>query len=304
LDASDTLLVPSRSVGSIVAGATDAGSTDVTIPGGTVPGTYYIIAKADAGTVVDETSETNNTKAKTIKIGPDLIVYSMGVPSTAAAGAVIAVNDTTKNIGAGTAAASTTSFYLSSNGTWDASDTLLVPSRSVSPIEEGLSDFGSTLVTIPGGTATGTYYIIAKADAGTVVDETDETNNTLAKAIKIGPDLIVYSMGVPSTAAAGAVITVNDTTKNIGSGTAGASTTSFYLSSNGTWDASDTLLVPSRSVDSIEEGLSDFGSTDVTIPGDTAAGTYYIIAKADAATVVPESDETNNTKAKTITITP
>jgi hypothetical protein len=43
-------------------------------------------------------------------------------------------------------------------------------------------------VTIPAGTATGTYFIIAKADADNAVVETAETNNTkYSSAIKIEP---------------------------------------------------------------------------------------------------------------------
>ncbi len=45
---------------------------------------------------------------------------------------------------------------------------------------------GSTSVAIPAGTGTGTFYIIAKADADGVIPELSEINNTKSKSIKIG----------------------------------------------------------------------------------------------------------------------
>ncbi len=77
--------------------------------------------------------------------------------------------------------------------------------------------------------------MIAQADGASEVLETTETNNTkVSAAIKVGPDLIVSAMSAPASAAAGGTISVTDTTKNQGAGTAGASSTGFYLSANTT----------------------------------------------------------------------
>ena len=94
---------------------------------------------------------------------------------------------------------------------------------------------------------------------------------------------------------------MKDTTKNIGTGTAGASTTKLYLSTNTTWDAGDTYL-GSRAVPMLAAGASSAGSTSVTIPSSIATGTYYIIALTDDGNAVVESNETNNKKTKKITI--
>ena len=51
----------------------------------------------------------------------------------------------------------------------------------------GASSAGSTSVTIPSAIATGAYYIIALADDGNVVTESNETNNKKTKAIIINP---------------------------------------------------------------------------------------------------------------------
>jgi len=67
LDASDILL-GSRDLPSLAAGASSSGSTSVMIPQGTAVRTWYIIAKADGEGIVTETSEANNTYARTFKV--------------------------------------------------------------------------------------------------------------------------------------------------------------------------------------------------------------------------------------------
>jgi subtilase family serine protease len=68
LDAGDTAL-GFRSVPALQPGGSNKGSVNVTIPAATAPGTYYVIAKADAYGVVAETNENNNTNTHPIVIG-------------------------------------------------------------------------------------------------------------------------------------------------------------------------------------------------------------------------------------------
>jgi len=178
------ILLGSRSIPALAGGVSSSGSTSVTIPAGTAPKTWYIIAKADGEGVLPETSESNNTFSKTIYIGPDLTVTALSAPATAVAGQTISVSDSTKNGGAEGVPATTTEFYVSANSILDASD-ILLGSRSVPALGAGATSSGTTAVAIPAGTAPGTWYIIAKADAGGVVAETWETNNTLSRSIKI-----------------------------------------------------------------------------------------------------------------------
>ncbi|MBI4462341.1 MAG: hypothetical protein HY653_05495, partial [Acidobacteria bacterium] len=103
-------------------------------------------------------------------------------------------------------------------------------------------------------------------------------------------------------AGAGMSITVTDTTRNQGGGTADASTTRIYLSINTLLDANDVPL-GGRAVPALAPGVSSSASTTLTIPAGTAAGTYYLIAKADGDNVVAETQETNNTYVATILVT-
>jgi subtilase family serine protease len=255
------------------------------IPSAVATGSYYLIAKADADDTATETVESDNTATFAVKIGSDLSIPAITLATRAAAGSAIVVTDTTSNQGGGDAPPSVTAFYLSTSGTGTMGDVLLDGNRAVPLLVAGTSSVGSTTVTIPSGTVSGIFYIIAKADDGNAVSETNETNNSRSRSITIGPDLTFTSLSLsPTSLPAGANLTVSDTVRNQGAGIAAASTTRFYLST----------LMPSRAVPQLADGASSSGSTSVNIPSNTAPGLYYVIAQADSDGVVAESSETNN----------
>jgi subtilase family serine protease len=210
------------------------------------------------------------------------------------------VNDTVKNQGSGTAGPSTTSFYLSTNFSLDSTDTYL-GSRNVPALGAGLTNSGSTTLTIPAGTDLGTYYILVSADDTNAVLECAETNNVSYGVTKVGPDLTVSGLTAPISAVAGGLISVTDTVKNAGGGSAGGSTTRIYLSTNFNFDASAKPLAD-RTVLAVAPNATNAGTLSVTIPPGTAPGLYYIIAVSDADGAVPETSETNNTRSLTIKI--
>ena len=294
VDATDEVL-GSRPVPLLTPGATDSSTTALTVPATASVGTYYVIAQSDADGALAEAVENNNHKATAaIKVGADLIVTGLTVPANAAAGATISVTETTKNQGAGDAAESATGFYLSTDNALSANDDFL-GSR---PVGELAPNGTSTLVTtlqIPGNKLPGSYYVIVTADWNNVVAETSETNNKASKVIRIGGDLVVTALSAPTAAAANSVITLTDTVKNQGLATVAASVTGFYLSTNATFDESDRFL-GNRAVGSLAPSATDSASTQVTIPPETPAGGYYLLAVADVNNTVVESLENNNTK--------
>ena len=291
LDAGDTAL-GSRSVPALAPGAASTGVTVVVVPASTASGTYYLIAAADADNAVPEVNEFNNVTWSTLKVGPDLVIASASVSGTPSPGTAITVNDTTKNQGASASVASTTRFSLSSDTSADASDVVL-GSRAVPALSAGASSSGATTVTIPSSTPTGTYYLLVQADGLGTNDETNESNNVSSVLVRIGPDLVV-SVSAPATGSPGGAMGVTDTVRNQGTAAAGASTTRFYLSADLQLDGTDPLL-GSRSVPGLGVGASSAGTTTVTLPPGLSTGTYYVIAQADGAGVVPETVETNNT---------
>lgn len=299
LDGTDTLLT-SRSVSALNPGAVESATTTVAIPGSTAAGTYYIVAKADGPGAVPETQEANNARfSSAIRIGPDLVESSI-IPTIAGAGFPITVSDTVKNQGSGAAGPSTTAFYLSTNFMLDSGDKFL-GSRSIPTLGAGATNASTTTVTIPADTEVGMYFILVSADDSHAVLESAETNNVSYGTTRVGPDLIEFALTAPGSAVAGAIISVTDTVKNAGGGSAGASTTRFYFSSNFTFDASDQEI-GNRPAAALGPNATNAGSVSVTIPPGTAAGLYYIIAVSDADNAVAETAETNNTRALAIRI--
>jgi subtilase family serine protease len=301
-DAADTP-IGSRDVPGLAAGAlSTAPSTTLTIPTDTPTGTYYVLAKADSASAVTETSETNNVKADQIKIGPDLMVSALSVPTSAGQGMTIAVTDTTKNNGAGTAGASVTRFFLSPNTSFSETDTPL-ETRPVGALAAGVSSVATTNVTIPGSLQTGSYYLIAVADVTDAVPETSESNNTRYSLIRIGPDLQVSTLSAPSRIASGSTISVTDTTKNAGQASAGASTTAFYLSTNTTVEPGDHRFSLVRPVPALAAGAVSTGSTTLAMPS-VDPGIYYILAVADDLQAVEETFEINNERSMLVNVGP
>ena len=302
IDASDTQ-IGTRDVPALTAGASNTATTSVTIPSSINAGTYYLLAKADGPGQYVETSEINNTRYALIGIGPDLVVSAMSAPSTAGAGASIAVSETTKNQGGGSSGSSSTRFYLSSNYFLDAADVAL-QARPVGPLAAGASAVAVTNVTIPAGTTTGSYYLIAKADDANAVMESSDTNNTRSALVTIGADLYVSALTAPARAAAsGDQIPVTETTANKDGSAAGGSTTAFFLSSNTVLDGSDYRLTPARAIQPLGPGQSSSATTTLTLPA-VVPGMWYLIANADDANAVPETFEANNTRFTSISLGP
>ena len=281
-----------RSVPPLAAGASDSGSVALTIPPTTTPGTYYLLARADAGGIIPETYEVNNLASALIRIGPDLAVTTATGPSSAGSGTTVTFSDTTKNLGGATAAATTTRYYLSADQVLDATDALMA-SRAVPVLGPGASHSGSVTFTLPTSLAVGTYTVIVVADGPGVVAEAGETNNTWLLTLRVGPDMVVGSASGPTSAAPGVTLTYTDTTRNQGSGPAAGTTTRYYLSLDATLDPSDVAL-GSRLVPALAPGTSHTGSSTLTIPAATSSGSYWLLIKADAGDAVAETLETNN----------
>ena len=299
LDTSDILL-GSRAIGTLSAGAINTGTTTLIIPSTTSVGTYFLLAVADANKVVPETDETNNLKNTLLRIGPDLIVSALSTPPPSGAGLSITVSTTAKNQGGGAAGTSTTKFYLSTNVSFDTSD-ILLGSRAIGALGVGATNTGTTTLSIPSTTSVGTYFLLAVADANKVVSEIDETNNVKNSPLRIGPDLVVSAFSTPLTVGAGTTITVSTTSKNQGGAAAGASTTKFYLSANTIFDTTDILL-GSRAISTLSASATSTGTTSLRIPSATVAGHHYLLAVADANKVVTETIENNNSRSSVITV--
>ena len=189
-NAGDILLTGSRGVPSLAAGATSSGTVTVTIPASAPLNAYFLLACADNGNTVVEANEANNcivTPGAVVTVGrPDLVESAVSnPPATKVRGGKFQVTDTVENAGAAASKASTTRYYLSLDGAKNAGDTLLTGGRSSAALAPGTSDSGTITVTIPSGTTPNTYFLLACADNGNAVVESNETNNCKASGTTV-----------------------------------------------------------------------------------------------------------------------
>ena len=229
-------------------------------------------------------------------------------------GDTIQVTWTTKNqgteAGGGT---STTSIWLSSDTTLDAGDTQLTvpaPDDEVPDLGAGEEDTKTAVtLTLPSDIAPGLYYLIAQADDGGVIAEGNETNNTRsdgAVTVTDYPDYVisVFNRYESNPKSPGDTVEITWVTKNQSNGDATeATTTSIYASLDETLDGSDFNLTDDDVVALTAGAVVTRTNQALTVPPLAPVGTYYLLAIADAADDVLESDETNNVRVgPTVTV--
>jgi hypothetical protein len=234
--------------------------------------------------------------------GTDLIETAVSnPPASQNRGTSFSATDTAKNQRGQQAGPSYTRYYLSLDTLRNTGDKLLTGKRSVPALAPGATSTGTRSVTIPGNTALDTYFLLACADDTLLVTESDETNNCIASEGTIqvtAPDLKETALtNPPASVKQGGSFNVTDTTKNVGTGPAAASTTRCYLSLDKKKSADDVLLAGSRAVPALAPGASSTGPVVVVTPPTTPLGTYYLLACADDLKVVKESKEGNNCRA-------
>jgi len=306
-----------RAVPALGAGAASTGSVTVTISASTAVGPYFLLACADDTGQIPETNESNNCRASTgpVQVTPasaDLIVSSVEDPAASTlSGGSFRVTDITRNVGAASAGASTTRYYLSLDAIRGAGDILLSGVRAIPPLAPGAVSTAAVTVFIPSGTPAGTYLLLACADDLGVVAETNEGNNCSAATRTTQltlptADLAVTVVSDPPVAAVpGTSFVVTDTTLNVGPISVPASTTRYVLSVDGVRSADDILL-GSRGMGALGSGVPSTGPALATIPLGTATGTYFLLACADDTAQIVEANESNNCRvaAGTIAIGP
>jgi hypothetical protein len=116
-------------------------------------------------------------------------------------------------------------------------------------------------------------------------------------------DLVVTDVGLaPLDLDRGDALLVGETTRNIGSRSAGSSTTRAYLSRDGTQSGDDLLLSATGAHGGLDRGENQGVPINATIPAG-ALGSYYVVVCADDTDAVDELTDTNNCLAEgTVTV--
>ena len=298
----DSTAVPAGDVNvpQLAAGTNLTTQTSMTIPANIALGSYYLLVCADDTNVVAETNESNNCGATGSALNvhlADLLESSVNAVRTGPQ--ALLITDTALNQGAAAAPASITQFYAANYPAKSTSARQLAGSRAVPQLALGATSVGTTIVSIPQDLV-GNLYVLACADDTNVVTESNETNNCASSTTRMqfGPDLVESGISTQVTATGpGASFTVSDSTRNQGAGSATASTTQYYLSPLATRASTMRVMSGARAVPALDAGASSAGGSNVTVPADMPAGSYFILACADDTNVVPETNETNNCAA-------
>ena len=229
----------------------------------------------------------------------DLAVTALtNPPAVAVPGTPISVTDTVRNNSGFAAGSSRTQYYLSLDALKNAGDKLL-GGRNVSALTPGGESTATVSVTIPANTLLGSYFLLACADDTGLLLESNEADNCRASATKVQvgrPDLVMTALGNPPPAVAlGGNFPVTDTVKNDSLFPAGASRVQYYLSLDTIKGTTDKLLSGARAVPILAAGAISAGppvGITVVVPNNTPSASYFLIACADDARQVVESDET------------
>ena len=311
-NSADLRLSGTRTVPILASLMASTGSAAVTVPSAAAPGTYRVLVCADDTAVVSEVSNANNCVAApgtTRIVLPDLTTTSISnPPAHVAPGASFSVSDTTQNIATeALAPATTTRYYLSVDDARNSGDILLSGTRPVPALAAGASSAGVRTVTVPTSAALGSYRVLSCADDTAVAKDADRASNSCkasSASVVIGlPDLTALSITTTAIeVAVGGSFSVTDSVRNVGAVVAAKSTTTYRLSSDTIPDTADVQLTGTRSVNTLAAGASSTGSKTVKVPSSVPAGSYHVIACADALLKVREVSEANNCTATGATI--
>jgi hypothetical protein len=244
---------------------------------------------------------------------PDLsAALSAPVAKNAKAGNAIVTKLKISNLGNGPAVGTEViDYYLSSTPTLSAASTLIGTQSQALQLAAGLSTIQTSILTIPGTTKAGAYYLIARANADGAIYERDSANPSNDSIvggplqITASPDLSGTFSAAPAFHAfwyAGGKESFTLVIKNSGGGAAtGTIGIDYYLSPTSSLSktTAKNLLSTSMALNLTAGQSSASIVNSILIPQNTALGTYYLIADIDHAHVSGDANLSNNAAAST-----
>jgi len=175
-------LLHRRPLTGLAGGARTTVQATLPIPGDVPAGAQFVVVVADDGDAVPESNETNNVRVVTpeITVVPaELIMTAVSGPVAAGAGGAIPVVTTMRNLGAWAAPPFTIGIYLSPTASFDLSSSRLLGGPRLRGLGAGVTHTATTSVTVPPDVVTGTYFLVAVADADNEMVETTRANNVM-----------------------------------------------------------------------------------------------------------------------------
>ena len=296
------------SVNAPLIGSYDSNNPPGTVYGTTASGALTVRLTSD-GVVQMNGFEATISCVTTVppQAQADLVVQGASLsPLSVVAGGNVTASCTIYNLSGATASSSNVGYYLSTDATLDAADQLLGSSQGFA-LSVGQSSYRYGYLTMPTGTAPGSYYVLFAADYLNQVSESNESNNVASVSITVTApsiDLIILQPSVnPLNTAAGNPLNMSCYIVNQGNAVANSSSVGFYLSTDATLDATDQLLTSQYGAQlSPPYSSSRYGTA--ALPSTVTPGTYFILFVADYQNQVSESNETNNVASVSITVSP
>ena len=266
-------------------------------------GDYFLVLASDIGNRVREINEDNNQLAVPIRVAsPDLVPANLTAPTVVDAHSAIEVSWAVTNRGAGLAQPIWRDrLYLSTNDTFEATDTLLGEFER-STVTAGGGTYSETNNVFLPGVAPGSYFLIFRADARTNLFESVVTNNYIARAINIAsPDLVVAALDAPTNTSSQQPITVTYSVANVGTATAQPVWYDrAFLSLDTVLDGADVPVGSPNNqtfnflhTTALPVGNSYTQQVDLRIPS-VPAGDYYLLFQTDGTNAFTEVNEAND----------
>ena len=169
---------------------TNAGSSGtVVVPEGTLRGGYRFLVVADYLDEVEELSEGNNINYGRLTVGgdlngPNLVISASRLEDlTAVPGDRATVDYSVQNQGRAGTGDVIIGFYLIRRNTGPPSQITFLGTETVGNVEAGETEDESEQFTLPSTLTPGRYNLIVEADYGNLIEESDETDNTLGSGI-------------------------------------------------------------------------------------------------------------------------
>ncbi|MDF1562924.1 MAG: CARDB domain-containing protein [Deltaproteobacteria bacterium] len=228
-------------------------------------------------------------------LAQDLIVTELAAPPSAPAGTPFEVTVTVENQGTVDAGAFAIRIWSDDHPVVTTSCDYL-GRTVVASLPAGASLPVTFEIQSPGDYRDDVYYLAAKVDAEGDVDETDEDNNWLEQdtmTFEVSADITIRSASIPSSAAAGALVKLQVTLANEGTGTVCCFDLGVFLSDNEQVTNNDTRI-HTRWIGNLLPGEGDQITVAFSLPEELPLGTYQLGLLADLDDRIPELDETNN----------
>ena len=271
-----------------------------TIPASMTAGNYFAAVYVDSMYQISESNENNNVydtsnqQLTVLDCTPDLKPTSLSGPTSVLPGQTVTLSYSFENTGMGEASNFPIDLFLSSNPTIDSSDTHL-GAATITNIGASSTISDTLSVTIPSNIGSGCWYYGIIVDMNDVVVELNENDNSLATSNQVcilQPNLRIVSVSSPGPSMLGQSVEISIVIENVGGANAGRHQLAIFAEILDPAGHPDYLL-QRLNITSLASGSNVEITRTVQLPT-SPSGSYRIFVVVDDASVISESDESDN----------